>query len=83
MNNHNHMVRELPAGLELLADLATDLRWTWSHAGDALWEALSPLTWEQTENPYVILQNLPRKAAGRTCRRCAFQGEAGTACGGS
>ncbi|TKB07012.1 alpha-glucan family phosphorylase [Desulforhopalus sp. IMCC35007] len=61
MNNHSYMVRQLPNGLELLADLATDLRWTWSHAGDALWQKLSPETWEQTANPYVILQNLPER----------------------
>ena len=38
MIDHSHKVRELPAKLTLLADLATDLRWTWSHAGDAPWE---------------------------------------------
>lgn len=59
MNNHGYKIRELPPGLELLEDLATDLRWTWSHAGDALWKKIDPQTWEQTENPYVILQNLP------------------------
>ena len=26
-----YLPRALPAGLEILADLATDLRWTWSH----------------------------------------------------
>jgi len=61
MNNQSYRIRELPPGLELLADLATDLRWTWSHAGDALWKAVDPQTWEQLENPYVILQNLPQK----------------------
>jgi starch phosphorylase len=34
--------RELPAGLEALTALALDLRWTWSHAGDALWRAANP-----------------------------------------
>jgi starch phosphorylase len=61
MNDHRYRVRELPPGLELLADLATDLRWTWSHAGDTLWKAVDPQTWEQIENPYIILQNLPLK----------------------
>ncbi|MFT5702362.1 MAG: starch phosphorylase [Desulforhopalus sp.] len=59
MNDHDYRVRKLPHGLEILADLATDLRWTWSHAGDALWKAMDPLTWEQLENPYAILQNIP------------------------
>ena len=54
MNNQGYRIRELPPGLELLADLATDLRWTWSHTGDALWKAVDPQTWEHIENPYVI-----------------------------
>ena len=61
MNNQSYRTPELPPGLEILADLATDLRWTWSHAGDALWKVVAPKTWEQIENPYVILQNLPQK----------------------
>ena len=61
MSNHIYRLRELPPELEILEDLATDLRWTWSHAGDALWKAMAPETWEQIENPYVILQNLPQK----------------------
>ena len=28
--------RELPDALQVLTELALDLRWTWSHAGDAL-----------------------------------------------
>jgi starch phosphorylase len=53
--------RALPPGLEALAELAVDLRWTWSHAGDALWKRLDPVTWERTENPYVVLHNVPEK----------------------
>lgn len=61
MNDHVYRIRKLPPELELLAKLATDLRWTWSHAGDALWKAADPQSWEQLQNPYVILQNLPLK----------------------
>ena len=49
------LVRELPAGLQTLvetaANLVIDLRWTWSHTGDALWRAIDTLTWERTKNP--------------------------------
>ncbi|MFO1427742.1 MAG: alpha-glucan family phosphorylase [Steroidobacteraceae bacterium] len=48
----------LPAGLAPLEELALDLRWTWSHAGDELWKSIDAETWERTGNPYVILQNL-------------------------
>ena len=50
--------RPLPSGLEGLADLALDLRWTWSRAADRLWEMLDAEAWERTENPYFILQSV-------------------------
>ncbi len=50
--------RPLPAGLEGLHDLALDLRWTWSHFSDRLWERLDPEAWERTRNPYFILQSV-------------------------
>jgi glycogen phosphorylase len=57
-----HFLQDLPADLtpliEQIADLATDLRWTWSHAGDAVWKAMDPQLWEQSANPFVVLQNL-------------------------
>jgi starch phosphorylase len=50
--------RDLPAPLRALTELALDLHWTWSHAGDALWQTVSPEIWEQTRNPWIILQDL-------------------------
>ncbi len=49
---------ELPAELGALADLALDVRWTWSHAADALWRNIDARTWERTRNPWIILQNV-------------------------
>lgn len=57
---HVFLSRELPEDLEALTDLALDLRWTWSHAGDALWRALGPEVWELTSNPWLILQDVSR-----------------------
>ncbi len=51
--------RRLPPGLEVLVELALDLRWTWSHAGDALWARIDPDAWEQTRNPWLILLTAP------------------------
>ena len=60
-----HFSQDLPADLdpliEQIGDLATDLRWSWSHAGDAVWEAMDPQLWEQSGNPFVVLQNLSRE----------------------
>lgn len=58
MKATHYLSRELPAGLELLLELTTDLRWSWSHAADALWQKMDPDIWSQTRNPYVVLQNL-------------------------
>jgi glycogen phosphorylase len=46
---------DLPKGLESLAELALDLRWTWSHEADHLWRALDRDTWEATANPWLLL----------------------------
>lgn len=51
-------LRPLPAGLEGLADLALDLRWTGSDGTDRIWRLLDPEAWELTSNPYMILQNV-------------------------
>ena len=53
--------RVMPEGLEKLNDLALDLRWTWSHFSDRLWERLDPIAWERTGNPYFILQNVAQE----------------------
>lgn len=53
--------RALPEGLSALNDLALDLRWTWSHAVDALWRSIDPDLWERTNNPWVILQNVSQQ----------------------
>lgn len=50
--------RELPNKIKSLTELALDLRWTWSHASDALWRSLAPQMWERTKNPWVVLQDV-------------------------
>ena len=41
---------------ETLRDLALDLRWSFNHIADRLWERLDPELWELTHNPWVVLQ---------------------------
>ena len=56
------LLRELPAEIAALEDLALDLRWTWNHGSDALWMQLDADLWERTHNPWLILLNLsPRR----------------------
>ncbi len=38
-------------GFDSLAELALDLRWSWNHAADEVWQQLDPALWELTHNP--------------------------------
>ena len=58
-----------------LADLALDLRWTWSHAGDALWRMINPDVWERTRNPWTLLQDVSRQRLDECARDPAFLDE--------
>lgn len=49
---------ELPDALSALEELALDLRWSWSHSTDALWEAIDKDTWHATGNPWLMLQTV-------------------------
>ncbi len=48
-------------GVESLIELALNIRWSWNHASDKLWQQLDPELWEQTNNPWVILQTVSRE----------------------
>ena len=61
--NNNLLYGLLPTeseGIELLVELALDLRWSWNHAADALWRELDEALWEKTSNPWIILQTVSR-----------------------
>ncbi len=58
---HPYLPRTLPVELEILTEFALDLRWTWSHAGDALWQTIDPEIWNKTQNPWMLLQNVSKK----------------------
>ena len=51
----------LPEQLAALAELALDLRWSWSHATDILWQRIAPELWALTRNPWLVLQNASRE----------------------
>jgi len=57
------MDSESPAfasAMEALTKIALNLRWSWNHAADDLWAQLDPELWEQTRNPWVMLQTVSR-----------------------
>ena len=45
-------------GFDTLVDLALNLRWSWSHGEEQLWEPLDPELWELTHNPWLVLQTV-------------------------
>jgi starch phosphorylase len=47
-------------GFDSLAELALDLRWSWNHVADEVWQQLDPALWELTHNPWVVLQTVSR-----------------------
>ncbi|MDO9554785.1 alpha-glucan family phosphorylase [Rhodonellum sp.] len=47
-------------GINSLAALALDMRWSWNHTADKLWQQLDPDLWELTNNPWVVLQTVSR-----------------------
>jgi hypothetical protein len=51
MNLNYYLPRPVPEELRGLAVLALDLRWSWNHAADALWETVDPEMWRATGNP--------------------------------
>jgi len=66
---------QVPAALEGLLELALDLRWTWSHAGDALWETVDPTVWEHTRNPWTLLQNVSQERLQHLTQDAQFMQE--------
>ncbi|MDD4921159.1 MAG: alpha-glucan family phosphorylase [Bacteroidales bacterium] len=47
-------------GLDSLAELALDLRWSWDHSADEVWRQLDPDLWDITHNAWVVLQTISR-----------------------
>ncbi len=60
-------------GYDSLADLALDLRWSWTHATDDVWRELEPELWELTHNPWVVLQTASRERIERVAANPAFR----------
>ncbi len=46
---------------DTLAELALDLRWSFNHSADKLWERLDPELWDLTHNPWIVLQTVSRE----------------------
>ena len=59
-------------GVDSLAELALDMRWSWNHYADEIWRQLDPILWELTHNPWVVLQTVSRDQLKRILADPAF-----------
>src|SRR5262249_19147605 len=69
----------LPQGVEgaqYLAELALDLRNTWDHGTDDIWETLDPELWSLTRNPWLLLQTVSRTKLKKLAADAHFRAEA-------
>lgn len=48
-------------GIVALTEIALDIRWSWNHATDMVWRQLDPVMWENTHNPWAVLQKVSRE----------------------
>ncbi len=46
--------------VNILSELALDLRWSWDHSADEIWRQLDPELWDSTHNPWAVLQTISR-----------------------
>ncbi len=60
-------------GLDSLAELALDMRWSWNHATDEVWRELDPKLWDITNNPWVVLQTASRDKIQQVLANPAFR----------
>ena len=60
-------------GIDSLAELALDMRWSWSHTSDELWQQLDPALWELTHNPWIVFQTVSRDQVKRLLADPAFR----------
>jgi starch phosphorylase len=62
-----------PAISDALTELALDLRWSFNHSADQLWEHLDAELWELTHNPWVVLQTISQERLQTVTAEPEFQ----------
>ncbi|MGA8149067.1 MAG: alpha-glucan family phosphorylase [Gallionellaceae bacterium] len=60
-------------GFDSLSELALDMRSSWNHGADAVWQQLDPALWDMTQNPWVVLQTVSREKLQRVLADPAFR----------
>ena len=63
---------EIP-GMDYLVELALDMRWSWNHLADEVWQRLDARLWDLTHNPWVIVQTVSRDHLEKTLADSTFR----------
>ena len=75
MNPSHYLPRPLPESMTGLATLALDLRWSWNHSADSLWQMVDADMWRATENPWLILCSISETQLRRLASNPEFVAE--------
>lgn len=76
--NTNQLFGFLPSeieGMDTLVGLALDMRWSWNHAADEVWQRLDPALWELTHNAWIVLLTVSREQLQSRLADPAFRGK--------
>ncbi len=68
----SYLLPQLPEALDGLAELALDLRWSWSHGTDSLWEKIDADLWASSRNPWLVLQNIDNNSLNHLANDANF-----------
>ena len=60
-------------GFDALAELALDMRSSWRHDADHIWQQLDEALWGLTHNPWVVLQTVSREKLQQVFADPAFR----------
>ncbi len=60
-------------GVDSLAEIALDMRWSWNPEADEVWQQFDPLLWDLTHNPWVVLQTVSRNQFQQAFADAAFR----------
>lgn len=71
----HYLPRPLPEELNGLALLALDMRWSWNHGADSLWEMVDPEMWHGTGNPWLILGSVSQARLEHLAKDSRFLAE--------
>src|SRR5579864_5432617 len=73
MSSPAHRTRTSATISDVLTELALDLRWSFNHSADQLWERLDPELWDLTHNPWVVLQTVSQERLQTVTTEPEFQ----------